>query len=96
MEAWTVSFVERAIIHVDMDAFFASVEMLDVETIEVLRQAGGNVIGVASIGNRNPANPFDVPFRSLVKFDFPVHQPDDCPICRDGIPVEKPGSRTKA
>lgn len=63
------------------------------ETIEVIRRAGGNVIGVTAIGNRNPDNPFDLPFRSLVKFDFPVYQPDDCPICRDGIPVKKPGSR---
>ena len=50
-------------------------------------------IGVTAIGNRNPDNPFDLPFRSLVKFDFPVHQPDDCPLCRDGTPVVKPGSR---
>ncbi|MBU0753664.1 MAG: orotate phosphoribosyltransferase [Planctomycetes bacterium] len=65
------------------------------ETIEVIREAGGNVIGVTSIGNRNAGNPFDLPFRSLVCFDFPVYQPDDCPLCRDGVTLVKPGSRHK-
>lgn len=66
------------------------------ETIEVIRQAGGNVIGVSSIGNRNPENPFDLPFRYLAKFDFPVHQPDDCPLCATMGPPIKPGSRSKS
>ena len=59
----------------------------------VIREAGGNVIGITSIGNRNPDNPFDLPFRSLVRFDFPVYQPDDCPLCREGVELVKPGSR---
>jgi orotate phosphoribosyltransferase len=63
------------------------------ETVEVIREAGGNVIGVTSIGNRNPDNPFDLPFRSLVRFDFPIYQPDDCPLCREGVELVKPGSR---
>jgi orotate phosphoribosyltransferase len=65
------------------------------ETIEVIKAAGGNVIGVTAIGNRNPDNPFDLPFKFLVKFDFPVYQPDDCPLCSKGVPLVKPGSRKK-
>lgn len=65
------------------------------ETVEVVRSAGGEILGVAAIGNRNAGNPFDVPFRALAKFDFPVHQPDACPLCEKGIPLEKPGSRVK-
>ena len=64
------------------------------ETIEVIRGLGAEVIGVASIGNRNPGNPFDVPFRALVKLDFPTYQADDCPLCAEMGPPVKPGSRT--
>lgn len=65
------------------------------EAVKAIQEVGGNVIGVTSIGNRNPGNPFDVPFKSLVRFDFPVYQPDDCPLCAQGIPLVKPGSREK-
>ncbi|MFH2001420.1 MAG: orotate phosphoribosyltransferase [Planctomycetota bacterium] len=88
---FTVSGKERIIVSEDIVTSGKSAK----ETIDVLREAGGNVIGVTSIGNRNPGNPFDLPFRSLVRFDFPVHQPDDCPLCANGIPVVKPGSRDK-
>ena len=66
------------------------------ETIDVIQKAGGKVIGVTAIGNRNPDNPFDHPFRTLVKLDFPVYEAGDCPLCREGVPLVKPGSRDKA
>ncbi|MBC7117269.1 MAG: hypothetical protein H5T93_09615 [Pseudothermotoga sp.] len=37
--------------------------------------------------------PFDVPFYSLVKLELPVFEPDDCPLCRQNVPLVKPGSR---
>jgi orotate phosphoribosyltransferase len=36
---------------------------------------------------------FGVPFESLLKLDLPVYDPEDCPLCKQGIPAEKPGSR---
>ncbi len=63
------------------------------ETIDVIRERGGAGVGVAAIGNRNPKNPFDLPFRYMVQFDFPVYQPDDCPLCAAGGSPVKPGSR---
>jgi orotate phosphoribosyltransferase len=65
------------------------------EAIDAIRKAGGNVIGMAAIGNRNSGNPFDLPFKFLVPFEFPVYQPDDCPLCTGGEPLVKPGSRKK-
>lgn len=66
------------------------------EAVDAIRESGGEVIGVAAIGNRNAGNPFDLPFKHLVRFEFPVHQPDDCPLCAQGEPLVKPGSRQKA
>lgn len=68
------------------------------EVIEVLRQWGAEPVGVVSLvdrsGDRDPA--FGVPFVGLVRVDVPTWQPDGCPLCRDGVPVEKPGSRPGA
>ena len=36
---------------------------------------------------------FDVPFQALLDVDLPTYQPDACPLCAQGLPVVKPGSR---
>ncbi len=64
------------------------------ETVEVARDLGAEVIGVASIVDRSAGTiQFDVPSFALVQLDVPTYQPDTCPLCAQGIPVEKPGSR---
>lgn len=64
------------------------------ETVDVARQLGAEVIGVASIVDRSGgAIKFDVPSFSLVQLEVPTYDPDTCPLCAQGIPVEKPGSR---
>jgi orotate phosphoribosyltransferase len=39
---------------------------------------------------------FDVPFASLLDVDLPTYEPNDCPLCAQGLPVMKPGSRPVA
>jgi orotate phosphoribosyltransferase len=34
-----------------------------------------------------------VPFHSLVTLEVPSYAADQCPLCRDGVPIIKPGSR---
>jgi orotate phosphoribosyltransferase len=64
------------------------------ETIEVARELGAEVIGAASIVDRSGGTlKFDVPAFSLVQLDVPAYDPDTCPLCAQGVPVEKPGSR---
>jgi len=36
---------------------------------------------------------FDVPFVSLLRIDLPTYEQDQCPLCAQGLPVVKPGSR---
>jgi orotate phosphoribosyltransferase len=66
------------------------------EAAEAAAQSGGNVVGTASIVHRyidEPVNPTDLPHVSLLQIHAPAYDPEDCPLCREGIPVEKPGSR---
>jgi len=65
------------------------------EVIDILEGLGATVIGVASMINRSGvAQPFaPLPSRSLLEVDFPTWAADECPLCRDGVPISKPGSR---
>jgi orotate phosphoribosyltransferase len=67
------------------------------ETIEVAKAAGGQVVGTASIVDRSDGTVrFDVPFTSLLEIALPTYEPRTCPLCAQGIPVVKPGSRPVA
>jgi orotate phosphoribosyltransferase len=64
------------------------------ETIEAAKAAGGQVVGTASIVDRSGGTiRFDVPFTSLLDIALPTYEQDQCPLCAEGRPVVKPGSR---
>jgi len=64
------------------------------ETIDAVTAAGGNVIGAGSIVDRsNGAADVGVRRVSLLTLDVPAYEPSDCPLCKQGLPVVKPGSR---
>ena len=68
------------------------------EVIDILEGLGAAVIGVASMINRSGmAQPFaPLPSRSLLEVDFPTWTAEECPLCREGVPIAKPGSRPVA
>jgi len=67
------------------------------ETIQVAAAAGGHVVGTASIVDRSGGGVrFDVPFAALLDVALPTTEPDTCPLCAQGLPVIKPGSRPVA
>lgn len=64
------------------------------ETIDAVTAAGGNVIGAGSIVDRsNGAADVGVRRVSLLTLDVPAYEPSECPLCKEGLPVVKPGSR---
>ena len=64
------------------------------ETIDVARAAGAVVVGAASIIDRSGGQQgLDVPYHALVPISLPTYAPESCPLCAQGIPVVKPGSR---
>lgn len=65
------------------------------EVIAVLERLGAEVLGVGSLANRSEAEaPFaPLPSRHLLAVRFPTWSAVECPLCRDGVPIAKPGSR---
>jgi len=64
------------------------------EVIALARAAGAAVKGAAFIVDRSSSRAqFDVPFFAVLKMEVVTYPPDDCPLCRQGVPVVKPGSR---
>ena len=65
------------------------------EVLEIVRQAGGEIVGVGSIVDRTGGRiDFGVPFRAVISVDVESWEPEECPLCKEGkLPVVKPGSR---
>lgn len=64
------------------------------EVAQVVTAAGGTVVGVAAIIDRSQgARENDLPLVALLQVDVTTWSPDDCPLCRQGLPAVKPGSR---
>ncbi len=62
------------------------------ETARVIEEAGGTVLGIACIVDRSKGEaPLQV--YSAMQMDIDTYAPEECPFCKQGIPVVKPGSR---
>ena len=67
------------------------------ETIEVATAAGCTVVGAGSVVDRSggQAN-LGVPYVALADVSLPTYEPGSCPLCTQGLPIVKPGSRPTA
>jgi orotate phosphoribosyltransferase len=64
------------------------------EVIEVLKAGGIRVLGAGSIIDRSGGRAdLGVPRVALATLDVVAYEPADCPLCKQGLAVEKPGSR---
>ena len=64
------------------------------ECIDAVVEAGGDVLAVTALVDRsNGSAKFDIPFIPLVTVDVLTYEPDNCPLCRQGMEVVKPGTR---
>lgn len=64
------------------------------ETIDCVEKSGGKVLGVGALIDRSGGKvEFDVPRAALVTLNVKTYDPDDCPLCKEGKPAVKPGSR---
>jgi orotate phosphoribosyltransferase len=64
------------------------------EVIETVRAAGGTVLAAGSIIDRsNGRADLGVPRVALEQMDVVSYAPEDCEVCKQGLPVVKPGSR---
>lgn len=64
------------------------------EVVAAMREAGADVVMAGSIIDRSGGSvEVGAPRVSLATLQVVTYPPENCPLCRDGIPVVKPGSR---
>jgi len=64
------------------------------EVIRVVQGLGGDVLAVGSIIDRSAGRvDVGVPRVALQELDAVAYDPADCPLCKEGAPLVKPGSR---
>lgn len=81
---------ERVLVCEDVVTTGGSVQ----EVIDVVREAGGEVIGVFCIVDRsNGKANFGAPLLSTLQLAPETYSPENCPLCAAGSAAEKPGSR---
>ncbi len=87
-----LSEVKKAVVIEDIVTTGGSV----VEVINCLKERGIEVQAVAAIVDRSGGKAdFGVPFVSLLQMEIPTWSADDCELCRQNIPLVKPGSSDK-
>jgi orotate phosphoribosyltransferase len=65
------------------------------ETIAVAQRHGATVVGACSIVDRsNGKHGLELPYAALLPMDLPTYQESECPLCKQGVEIVKPGSRT--
>jgi len=64
------------------------------EVIDIVAAEGGVVAGLACLVDRTGADvELPLPLASLMKVEVVTWEQSDCPLCRESVPLVKPGSR---
>ncbi len=64
------------------------------QTIDLVRSMGAEVVGIAVIVDRSSGSvSFDVPFKSALELNLPTFDPAECPMCKAGEAIDRPGSK---
>ena len=64
------------------------------ELLEMIQHTGATVIGVGALVDRSGGTTeFPVKFHTLLSLSFKTFTPSTCPLCKEEVPLTKPGSR---
>ena len=81
---------DRVLVVEDVVTTGGSVE----ELIGLVQDMGATVIGVGAFVDRSGGwAAFDVKYHALLSLNIKTFQPAECPLCQEGVPLKKPGSR---
>ncbi len=62
------------------------------EVVAAVRRSGGEPVAVAVLVDRSDGqHGLDVPVFALGRLSIPTYAPEECPLCRAGVPLVKPG-----
>lgn len=63
------------------------------ETVDIVQAAGAEVVAVALLVNRSGGrHEIKAPLVSLINMEPVTYDPSTCPLCKQGLPMEHPGS----
>jgi len=80
---------QRVIIAEDVVTTGGSVK----EVIEICQERKAKILTVTSIVDRSQKVDFGVPYYPLISLSIENFLPQDCPLCREGVKIDAPGSR---
>jgi len=64
------------------------------ETLDIVRARGGRVVGVGVVVDRSGGEvSFGVPTEALGRLQAEAFEAANCPLCKQGLPLVKPGSK---
>jgi len=63
------------------------------EVIEICKKFKADIKGIISIVDRSEDLKFEYPFYSLIKLKIEKYPPDSCPLCKQNLAIDYPGSR---
>jgi len=67
------------------------------EVVDIVKSRQGKVVGVGVLIDRSGGKvDFGIKTEKLLTVDIKTYLPEECPLCKKGIPVVKPGSRELA
>src|SRR5882724_5673804 len=67
------------------------------EVAALVENAGAHVAGFAALAERGESEThFPAPKHVLLRLPLVTYPPDNCPLCKQGLPLIKPGSRPEA
>lgn len=64
--------------------------------INLVERLGGQVVGVGCVWRRTSVDLGGRPVFSLVSRDFPTYTPEECPLCKKGVPLNEEFVRRRA
>ncbi|WP_303840159.1 orotate phosphoribosyltransferase [Selenomonas ruminantium] len=90
---FTLHESERCLIVEDIVTTGGSIK----EVIEVVKAHGGIPVAVSMLVDRSggKADFGDVPCTALLHMDVETYKPEECPLCKQGVPMTKRGSTGK-
>ena len=64
------------------------------EVIDIVKSKQAKVVGVGALIDRSGGQvDFGIRYEKLLTIKMNTYEPDNCPLCKDKIPITKPGSR---
>lgn len=61
------------------------------KVLDILRRAEAHIAGISVIVDRSDLIPdFGVPMKALLKMEIESYAPEDCPLCKASVPLQRP------